>query len=61
MAGLLQGVREALQADQPRLAAELQIEQRLGSREFSFCLFPEETLPAQLRALAEGSGDAPLL
>jgi hypothetical protein len=39
----------------------LQIEQRLGSREFSFCLFPEETLPDQLRALAEGSGDAALL
>jgi hypothetical protein len=61
MSRLLHGVRAELQADQPRLAAELQIEQRLGSREFSFCLFPEETLPDQLRALAEGSGVAALL
>jgi hypothetical protein len=61
MEGLLRDVQARLQADQPRLAAEFQIAQRLGGREFSFCLFPDESLPAQLRALAGKSGDAALL
>lgn len=52
MAGLLSGFRARLAAEQPQLADQLSAAQRLGSREYSFVLFPEETLPEQLQRLA---------
>ena len=52
LAVLLHESRKKLVADQPRLAEQLLAAQRLGSREFSFVLFPAEALPEQLTKLS---------
>lgn len=53
MATILAPLARQLVVEQPKLAEELLAAQRLGSREFSFVLFPEETLPGQLKQLCE--------
>jgi hypothetical protein len=46
--------RRRLQDERQRLLEDLRKERLLGSREFSFCLFPRDDLPARLhRLLAE--------
>jgi hypothetical protein len=44
--------RERLRVERVRLAEQLRIARLLGSREFSFCLFPAETLPRMLLELS---------
>lgn len=48
MSALLDGVRQQLLQQREKLLADLHTARLLGSREFSFVLFPEETLPKAL-------------
>lgn len=48
MTTILQDVQRRLREKRAALVAELHAAELLGSREFSFCLFPLETLPRQL-------------
>jgi len=50
---LLQPIERELRAEQVELAAKLKQAQLLGSREFSFVLFPSEILPARLLDLCK--------
>jgi hypothetical protein len=55
MTALLSDVRERLLAERQKLLAELHTAELLASREFSFVLFPEETLPRALLDLCGGN------
>ena len=55
MTALLSDVRERLLAERQKLLAELHTAELLASREFSFVLFPEETLPRALLDLCAGN------
>ena len=48
MYGLLKPVEDELRAEYAELVAQLEQSQLLASREFSFVLFPADTLPARL-------------
>jgi hypothetical protein len=52
MSSLLEPLREQLRQKRERLMADLHRERILGSREYSFCLFPEEMLVPLLKRLA---------
>jgi hypothetical protein len=47
-------VRDQLHAEREQIVERLRIARLLGSREFSFCLFPQETLRTQLLELSSG-------
>jgi hypothetical protein len=52
---LLQPVEEELRSQHAQLITQLKQSQLLGSREFSFVLFPAENLPARLLDLCKAS------
>ncbi len=52
MSAMLEPLREHLRKDRERLMADLHRARILGSREYSFCLFPEEMLVPLLKKLA---------
>ena len=52
MASLLEPLREHLRRDREQLVADLHRARILGSREYSFCLFPEAMLVPLLKKLA---------
>lgn len=52
MSSLLEPLREQLRHQRERLLADLHRARILGSREYSFCLFPEEMLVPLLKKLA---------
>jgi hypothetical protein len=55
MYSLLRPVEEAMHAEQGRLMEQAKQARVLGSREFSFVLFPSEILPARLLDLCKVS------
>jgi lambda repressor-like predicted transcriptional regulator len=55
MAALLEPYRAELVNEQPQLLQQQHAAQRLSSREYSFALFPEETLPERLEQLTENA------
>ena len=55
MHDLLRPVEAQLRAEHAQLVEQLKQSQLLGSREFSFVLFPAEILPARLLDLSKAS------
>jgi hypothetical protein len=55
MHDLLRTVEEQLRAEHAQLVEQWKQSQLLSSREFSFCLFPSEILPARLLDLCKVS------